>query len=119
MTNERVVSEQEWGLVKWIERLLTPLLLVTIVGGFSAYMKMASAQAQAETRVTALEQRRTDASEEVREIKTRQDAILGTQHTIEVTVERVETNQLNFKEQIRDIKIQNNQILQILRDRDL
>jgi hypothetical protein len=117
MSNGHVISDEEWGLIKWVERLLTPLLIVTIIGGFTAYLQMTSAQAQTEQRIQTLEQRRLEAADEVVQIKHKQTEILQSQHSIELTVERVETNQSNLRDQVTDIKAQNTEILRLLRQR--
>ena len=116
MTTEHTVSETEWTVVKWIERLLTPLLVLTIVGSFSAYLKMSKVQAQTSARVNSLERRGNEDDKAVAQIRHRQSEILESQHKIEVTVERVETNQRNFKEQLGDVKRQNAEILRILQN---
>jgi TolA-binding protein len=110
------VSDVEWGVVKWIERLLTPLLLLTIVGSFSAYLQMSEVQAQTAAQVKSLEQRDSESDQTVKQLQHRQHEILQSQHKIEVTVERVETNQRNFKEQLSDVKRQNAEILRILQN---
>ncbi len=81
----------------------------------TGYIKLRAAQAETTQHVSELKKQREDVRVEVQEIKQKQSHIIDSQHSIEVTVERIETHQENLREEMRYMKAQNAEILRILR----
>lgn len=109
------VSDSEWTLMRWVEKILAPLITMAIITGVGFAIKVDSALSQQDGRITQIEGDKVIGAEEVATVKKQQNKLLESTHRLEVDVERLDTSQQHIKEDIAEIKAQNGEILRILR----
>jgi len=110
------ISDAEVKAIRWVEHILAPLIVVSIVGlttfALSANQSLAELTTdQQNYKIDAAELR-----EEVKEISREQKVIINNQRHIEKKLERTGAHQEHFKEEIESLKTQNDEILRILRN---
>lgn len=105
--------------LKWIERALIPVL----VAGFLSLSTCAAdtresvQRLKVETAATA--DTIEDTAKRLEELAAAQNQLLSQQHQLDKKVVEVSTTQKNFKEKIQEINGKTEEILRILRDRQL
>jgi len=110
------ISDAEVKAIRWVEHILAPLIVVSIAGLITFSMDASQTMAQLQTKVDQAKAVDSDLKTQVAEIGREQKIIINNQRHIEKKLERTETHQEHFKEEIKNLKVQNDEILRILRN---
>jgi septal ring factor EnvC (AmiA/AmiB activator) len=110
------ISDAEVRAVRWVEHILAPLIVISIVTLGTCANQTTEAVAQVEAKQVQSDRYHNETKAEIRSVKNKQDIILKQQHEIDVNVKKIETTQGHFNKQIDDLKDQNTEILKILRN---
>lgn len=109
------ISELEVKAIRWVEHILAPLIVASVLGLSAFSFQISKSMAQLEKEHDHALEKGADLRRTVEHIHNVQREMIESQHTIELTIERVETHQEHFREEIEELGEQNNEILRILR----
>lgn len=113
--SQQEISEAEVKIIRWGEKVLTPLLIAGFIGVVSYLSHVGSTMAQLEATHNSYNATNGDVKSALKGLDTKIQDQVQAQRKIEVTVQRIDTNQQNIKEQMDDLKIQNTEIIRLLR----
>lgn len=113
---QHVVSDNEWTLMRIMERVMAPLVVATIVGGLTAYLNLSNAQAQTTSKLADMTKDREEIVEEVKTIKTQQTTIIKSQHQLDIQMTEMRAHVQNQTQKIDEMKAEQREILQLLRN---
>jgi len=110
------ITEAEIRIIRWGEKILTPLLVAGFIGiiGYLANVGQVVAELQADH--NNYDAKNGDFNDAVKEVRDEQQKILKSHHALEINLQRLDTSQSYIKEEVKDIKQQNAEILRILRE---
>lgn len=109
------ISEAEVRIIRWGERVLTPLLIAGFIGVVTYLAGVGNTMAQLTAEHDKYNATNGDLKAAVTKLNDKVEEQLEGQHALEVTVKRIETTQGHYKSQIEDIKRQNTEILRLIR----
>ena len=109
------ISEAEVKIIRWGEKILTPLLIAGFMGIVSFLWGVNNTVAQLGTEHIKYNDTNGDLKASVEKLNVKVDHQLATQHKLEVSMEHLSTTQGNFEKQVDDIKAQNSEIIRLLR----
>lgn len=109
------ISSAEVQAVRWIERILTPLIIAAIIALSTCSINSRDDMMGLKNSVINLSGQAAEARLAVTEFQKAQDTMLSNQHALEVKLKAAETHQLYIKEELAGVKFQNTEILKILR----
>ena len=109
------ITKTELAIVRGLEKILSPLIVLAIAGliAFSMQISETMAQLTAEHQKYSSQDNKIERS--IAELDLKQDQLLVQQHELEKDVAKIGTHQEHFKAEIIDLKEQNTEILRILR----
>ena len=113
---DKQISEAEVKIIRWGEKILTPLLVAMILGMAAWVGSMNDSIAQLAGEHDRYNDNNAVIKSEVTKINDKLDRQNNSQQQLELSVKRIETRQEYYKDQIQDVKEQNAQILKLLRD---
>lgn len=113
--SQQEISEAEVKIIRWGEKVLTPLLIAGFIGVVSYLSHVGNTMAQLEATHNSYNATNGDVKNALKGLDTKIQDQVQAQRKIEVTVQRIDTNQQNIKEQMDDLKIQNTEIIRLLR----
>ena len=109
------ISEAEVTIIRWGEKILTPILVGGFLGIITYLAHVNTTLAELNGAHVVYDASNGDLKTAVKDVQSQQKQILDQQKTIEINVKKIETHQDHFKQQITDLKAQNAEILYILR----
>lgn len=110
------MSDAEVKAIRWVEHILAPLIVVSIVGLVTFSLNASQTMAELQSKVDQQKATDVDLKDQVKVIATEQKVIISNQRQLERQTDRIEAHQENIKVQVTDLKKQNDEILRILRD---
>ena len=110
------VTEAEIRAVRWVEHVLAPLLVMSVLTLATCASQTQKVVAELEVKQSQVERINGDTKQAIKDINTKQGVIIRQQHTLEINVKRIETHQEHFKDELIDLKQQNVEILRLLRE---
>jgi hypothetical protein len=110
------MTETEVKTIRWVEHILAPLVVMSVIGLASFAMSADTTMAELSKDHERYDETTEELKSDVKDIRDGQHEQLESQHTIEITVKEIETHQQHFKDEISNIKVQNTEILKILRE---
>lgn len=113
------ISSAEIRIIRWGEKILTPLLVAGFVGVITFLIHVSNTMAQLTNEQGALNKYKDDINQTLHVLDARIEAQNKVQQKTEITLQRIDTNQQHFKDQIIDLKIQNAEIIRLLRTREV
>jgi len=113
--SQQEISEAEVRIIRWGEKVLTPLLIAGFIGIVSYLSHVGSTMAQLATEHNSYNSTNGDVKQAINSLESKIQGQVQAQQKIEVTVQRIDTSQQNLKEQMDDLKVQNNEIIRLLR----
>ena len=108
------MTQEEVKAIRWVERILPPLLIASIIALATCAIQTQEAVAQLQAGQKTEKETHSQTDSDISEIRANQDRLLRQQHSIEVNVQRIDTRQEHFKEEVGELKQQNNEIIRLL-----
>ena len=110
-----MMSAEEVRVVKWVEWVLAPLLVVSVLA-----LGKCTASAQEDLiilqrDVAQIDQINGDTKNAIKAFQVKQSELLENQHQLEKQVTALGAHQSHIKEDISEVKEQNTEILRLLR----
>lgn len=109
------ISETEVRIIRWGEKVLTPLLIAGVIAISGFLITVNKTVAQLEDRQTAYVASNTELKVYLSRLDGKIEEQATARQKIEVTMERVIANQAGLADQVGDLKDQNIEIIKILR----
>jgi hypothetical protein len=109
------ISETEIRIIRWGEKVLTPLLIAGVIAISGFLVTVNKTVAQLEDRQVAYVASNTELKVYLSRLEGKIEAQADARQKIELAVERVMANQAGLAEQVSDLKDQNIEIIKILR----
>jgi hypothetical protein len=109
------ISETEIRIIRWGERILTPLLVAGVIAISGFLVTVNKTVAQLEDRQTAYVSSNTELKVYLSRLEGKIEAQADARQKIELAVERVMANQASLADQVETLREQNMEIIKILR----
>lgn len=109
------ITEAEVRVVRWVEHVLAPLLVLSVLTLGTCANQTQQAVAELEVKQSQVERINGDTKLAIKDINSKQSTIIRQQHSLEVNVKRIETHQEHFKDELDEMKEQNAEILRLIR----
>jgi len=109
------ISETEIRIIRWGEKVLTPLLIAGVIGVAGFLITVNKTVAQLEDGQQAYVSNNTELKVYLSRLEGKIEEQAHARQKIEIAVERVVANQEGLREQVTDLKEQNIEIIKILR----
>jgi len=113
MTTEQI-SAAEIKIIRWGEKVLTPVLVAGFIGVVSFLIHVGNSMAQLETEQRKYNDNDQRVQQELVSVNVKLDDAVKAQQSIEITIQRIDTTQQNLKENIQELKLQNTKIIELL-----
>jgi len=113
MTTEQI-SAAEIKIIRWGEKVLTPVLVAGFIGVVSFLIHVGNSMAQLETEQRKYNDNDRHVQQELASVNVKLDNTIRAEQNIEITIQRIDTTQQNFKEDIHELKRQNTKIIELL-----
>lgn len=113
--SQQEISEAEVQIIRWGEKILTPLLIAGFIGIVSYLSHVGTTMAQLATEHNSYNATNGDVKKAITSLDEKIESQVKAQQQIEITVQRIDTSQQNLKEQMNDLKSQNAEIIRLLR----
>jgi hypothetical protein len=114
--SQKEITEAEIRIIRWGEKILTPLLVAGFVGVIGYLANVGNVVAQLQSDHKNYDSQNGDINITVDQVRAEQQKILRSHHALEINLQRLDTSQSYIKEEVKDIKQQNAEILRILRE---
>jgi len=110
------ISETEVRIIRWGEKILTPLLIAGIIAISGFLVTVNKTVAQLEDRQVTYVASNAELKVYLSRLEGKIEAQADARQKIEIAVERVMANQAGLASQVDDLKKQNVEIIKILRE---
>jgi hypothetical protein len=110
------ISETEVRIIRWGEKILTPLLIAGIIAISGFLVTVNKTVAQLEDRQVTYVASNAELKVYLTRLETKIELQADARQKIEIAVERVMANQAGLASQVDDLKKQNVEIIKILRE---
>ena len=101
------ITQAEIRIIRWGEKILTPLLVAGFIGIISFLIHVGNTVAQLSKEQEGMNGEKVTIYQSLEKLDEKISAQTNEAQSIKITIQRIDTNQQNFKEQIVELKRQN------------
>lgn len=109
------ISQAEVSLLRWVEKIGTPLIIAGFIGMAGFLSHVSSTMAELKSEHGNYNQNNVSVTAVLHKVEDKIDEQNKTQKATDINVQKVITQQENFRSQIEDMKVQNQEIIRLLR----
>lgn len=109
------ISSAEIRIIRWGEKILTPLLIAGFIGIITFLIHVGNTMAQLSQEQVTINGDKKTIYETLEKLDEKIDDQRADAQQVKITIQRMDSNQQNLKEQMTDLKQQNIEIIRLLR----